>query len=120
MRGHHAEQDNSLPLVTVEAKFFTEKRPSGYGGCTYADELELSFEITLADMAGDGDEPQQAWLALIDPSGGEDLGIPLLGVLDRILDGRVGPKICDFTSVANQQHLSDVSHYFQHSCDAYR
>jgi len=60
----HAEQDNSLPLVTVEATFFTEKRPSGYGGCTYADELELSFEISLADMADDGDEPQQAWQAL--------------------------------------------------------
>jgi hypothetical protein len=60
----HAEQDNGLPLVTVEAKFFTEKRPSGYGGCTYADELELSFEISLADMADDGDEPQQAWQVL--------------------------------------------------------
>jgi len=60
----HAEQDNSLPLVSVEATFFTEKRPSGYGGCTFADELELSFEITLADMADDGDEPQQAWQAL--------------------------------------------------------
>ena len=60
----HSEQDNGLPTVTAEAKFFTEKRPSGYGGCTYADEVELSFEISLAEMAEDGDEPEQAWRAL--------------------------------------------------------
>jgi len=60
----HTEQDNGLPMVTAEAKFFTEKRPSNYGGCTYADELELSFEISLSEMADDGDESQQAWQAL--------------------------------------------------------
>ena len=60
----HTEQDNGLPMVTAEAKFFTEKRPSGYGGCTYADEVELSFEISLAELAEDGDEPEQAWRAL--------------------------------------------------------
>ena len=30
----HTEQDSGLPMVTAEAKFFTEKRPGGYGGCT--------------------------------------------------------------------------------------
>jgi hypothetical protein len=60
----HAEQDDGLPTVTAEAKFFTEKRPSGYGGFTYADEVELNFEITLAQMAEDGDEAEQAWRAL--------------------------------------------------------
>ena len=60
----HTEQDNGLPTVTADAKFFTEKRPSGYGGFTYADEMELSFEISLSEMADDGDEPQQAWQAL--------------------------------------------------------
>jgi hypothetical protein len=60
----HTEQDNGLPTVTVEAKFFTEKRPSGYGGCTYADELELTFDISLAEMAADGGEPEQAWRSL--------------------------------------------------------
>lgn len=60
----HAEQDNGLPMVTAEAKFFTEKRPSGYGGFTYADEVELNFEITLAQMVEDGDEAEQAWRAL--------------------------------------------------------
>jgi hypothetical protein len=58
------EQDNGLPLVSVEATFFTEKRSNGYSGCTYADELQLSFEISLSEMADDGDEPQQAWQAL--------------------------------------------------------
>ena len=60
----HTEQDKGLPTVTVEAKFFTEKRPTGYGGFTYADEVELNFEITLAQMAEDGDEAEQAWRAL--------------------------------------------------------
>ena len=60
----HTEQDNGLPMVTAEAKFFTEKRDSGYGGFTYADEVELNFEISLAEMAEDGDEPEQAWRAL--------------------------------------------------------
>ncbi len=60
----YTEQDNGLPLVTAEAKFFTEKRPGNYGDCSYADEMELSFEISLAEMAEDGDEPQQAWQAL--------------------------------------------------------
>jgi hypothetical protein len=61
----HTEQDNGLPTVTAEAKFFTEKRPSGYGGFTYADEVELSFAISLAEMADDGDEPEQAWRTLL-------------------------------------------------------
>lgn len=43
---------------------------------------------------------------LIDPTSGEDLGIPLLGVLDLILDDRDGPLICDFKTAANQQHRS--------------
>lgn len=60
----HTEQDNGLPTVTADAKFYTEKRPSGYGGFTYADEVELNFEITLAQMAEDGDEPEQAWREL--------------------------------------------------------
>jgi hypothetical protein len=60
----HTEQDNGLPTVTADAKFFTEKRPSGYGGFTYTDEVELNFTITLAEMAEDGDEPEQVWRAL--------------------------------------------------------
>jgi hypothetical protein len=48
-------------MVTAEAKFFTDKRPSGYGGFTYADEVELNFAISLAEMAEDGDEPKQVW-----------------------------------------------------------
>jgi hypothetical protein len=57
----HTEQDDGLPMVTAEAKFFTDKRPSGYGGFTYADEVELNFAISLAEMAEDGDEPKQVW-----------------------------------------------------------
>jgi len=60
----HAEQDDGLPMVTAEAKFFTERRPNGYGGFTYPDEVELNFEIMLAQMAEDGDEAEQAWRAL--------------------------------------------------------
>ena len=53
-----------LDQYSFDVKFFTEKRPSGYGGFTYADEVELNFTISLAEMAEDGDEPEHAWRAL--------------------------------------------------------
>lgn len=56
------EQDEGSPQVGATAKFFTEKHPSGYGGWSYGDELELEFRIPLADM--EGDEPREAWEAL--------------------------------------------------------
>jgi hypothetical protein len=60
----HTEQDDDQLIVTAEAKFFTENCPSGSGGVTYADEVELNFEITLAQMGEEGDEVEQAWRPL--------------------------------------------------------
>jgi hypothetical protein len=58
------EQDDGLPQVSVTAKFFTERQPSGYSGWSYGDELRIEFRILLADMADDGNEPREAWEAL--------------------------------------------------------
>lgn len=56
---------------------------------------------------------------LFDPLGGEDLGIPLLGVLDLILDDRDGPLICDFKTAAKSAAPFEVTHEIQLSCYAY-
>ncbi len=70
------------------------------------DEILLTVETTLQ-------EP------LIDPFSGEDLGIPLLGVLDLILDEREGPVICDFKTAARSSAPFEVTHEIQLSCYSY-
>ena len=37
---------------------------------------------------------------LVDPATGEDLGIPLVGIVDLVLDGDAGPTILDFKTAA--------------------
>jgi putative RecB family exonuclease len=71
-----------------------------------SDEIPLAVETTLQ-------EP------LVDPFGGEDLGIPLLGVLDLILDDRDGPVICDFKTAAKSAAPFEVTHEIQLSCYSY-
>ncbi len=70
------------------------------------DEIPLVVETTLK-------EP------LVDPFSGEDLGIPLLGVLDLILDDPAGPLICDFKTAAKSAAPYEVTHEIQLSCYAY-
>jgi putative RecB family exonuclease len=70
------------------------------------DEIPLAVETTLQ-------EP------LIDPFSGEDLGIPLLGILDLILDDRDGPLICDFKTAAKSAAPFEVTHEIQLSCYSY-
>jgi putative RecB family exonuclease len=52
-------------------------------------------------------------LPLIDPSTGEDLGLPLLGIVDLILDGRYGATIIDFKTAANASSPVEISHELQ-------
>ena len=41
---------------------------------------------------------------LVDPTTGENLGIPLVGIMDLVLDGHDGAEICDFkTSFVKQR-----------------
>jgi len=50
-------------------------------------EFPLAVEVSM-------EEP------LIDPDTGEDLGIPLTGIVDLVVDERTGPLICDFKTAA--------------------
>ena len=50
---------------------------------------------------------------LVDPVTGEDLGIPLLGVLDLVLDGDAGPIITDFKTAARSSEPMEISNEIQ-------
>jgi putative RecB family exonuclease len=56
---------------------------------------------------------------LIDPRTGETLGIPLLGVIDLVLDESGGPLIVDFKTAARSTAPSEVTHEIQLSSYAY-
>lgn len=56
---------------------------------------------------------------LIDPSTGEDLGIPLLGIVDLILAAEEGPVIVDFKSSSRSAPPFEVTHEVQLSSYAY-
>ncbi|MCE9553846.1 MAG: PD-(D/E)XK nuclease family protein [Planctomycetes bacterium] len=50
---------------------------------------------------------------LIDPSTGENLGIPLLGVVDLILGAPDGPTICDFKTSSKAAPPHEITHELQ-------
>lgn len=50
---------------------------------------------------------------LVDPFTGEDLGIPLLGIVDLILDGGDGPIVVDFKTSARSAPPFEVTHEIQ-------
>ncbi len=50
---------------------------------------------------------------LVDPFTGEDLGIPLVGVIDLVLDGETGPIITDFKTAARSSEPMEISHEIQ-------
>lgn len=52
-------------------------------------------------------------LPLIDPVTGEDLGLPLLGIVDLVLDGPDGATIVDFKTAANASTPVAISHELQ-------
>ncbi len=56
---------------------------------------------------------------LIDFRTGEDLGIPLVGVMDLVLAEDSGPVIVDFKTAARADQLSELSHEIQLGCYAY-
>jgi len=55
---------------------------------------------------------------LYDPTTGEDIGLPLLGVIDLVLDGEDGPIIVDFKTAASASHCS-LQHELQLTAYAY-
>jgi putative RecB family exonuclease len=56
---------------------------------------------------------------LVDPRTGEDLGIPLVGVMDLVLQEETGPVIVDFKTAARADELSELAHEIQLGCYGY-
>ncbi len=50
---------------------------------------------------------------LVDPTTGEDLGIPLVGVIDLVLDGETGPLIVDFKTAARSSKPMEITNEIQ-------
>ena len=56
---------------------------------------------------------------LVDPFNGEDLGIPLLGVVDLVVDSDDGPLVCDFKTSARSGSPVEIMHEVQLTAYAY-
>jgi len=56
---------------------------------------------------------------LVDPTTGENFGIPLVGVMDLVLDGQGGPVVVDFKTTARSSEPLEVVHELQLSCYAW-
>ncbi len=56
---------------------------------------------------------------LVDPETGEDLGIPLLGIVDLVTDNRDGPSIIDFKTAARSSPAHEITHEIQLTSYAY-
>ena len=50
---------------------------------------------------------------LIDPFTGEDLGLPLTGIVDLILDDPGGPRICDFKAASKSTAPFEITYEIQ-------
>jgi putative RecB family exonuclease len=77
----------------------------------------------LAHVPADEPKPLAVETALqaplVDPHTGEDLGIPLVGILDLVLDGHDGPLIADFKTSARSGEPLEIFHEIQLSSYAY-
>jgi predicted RecB family nuclease len=56
---------------------------------------------------------------LVDPVTGEDLGIPLVGIIDLILDGHGGPTVIDFKTSSRSAEPLEITHEIQLSGYSY-
>ena len=56
---------------------------------------------------------------MVDPRTSEDLGIPLVGVMDLVLQEETGPVIVDFKTAARADELSELAHEVQLGCYGY-
>ena len=65
-----------------------------------ADETPLAVEVAVE-------------APLIDPESGEDLGLPLVGVMDLVLDEEEGAIIADFKTAAKSSPPDEITHEIQ-------
>ena len=79
---------------------------TAYLACRPKDEKPLAVEAAVE-------------APLVDPDSGEDLGMPLVGVVDLVLDGEAGPVICDFKTAARSSEPMEISHEIQLSSYAW-
>ena len=56
---------------------------------------------------------------LVDPDTGEDLGMPLVGVIDLVLDNEAGPLIADFKTAARSSEPMEITNEIQLSSYAW-
>jgi len=79
---------------------------TAYLGCVPKDERPSAVEVAVE-------------LPLVDPATGEDLGIPLLGIMDLILASAGGSLIVDFKTSSRSSEPSEITHEIQLSSYAY-
>jgi len=60
-----------------------------------------------------------AEVPLVDPFTGEDLGLPMVGIIDLVLDGATGPLIVDHKTAARSSEPMEISHEIQLSSYAW-
>jgi len=56
---------------------------------------------------------------LVDPVSGEDLGMPLVGVIDLVLEEAAGPLVADFKTAARSSAALEITHEIQLSSYSY-
>jgi hypothetical protein len=78
---------------------------------TYISETDITSEKPLA-------VEQKYEVPLVDPLTGEDLGVPLLGVIDLVLEGEDGPVVIDFKTAASASYC-DLTHELQLTAYSY-
>ena len=79
---------------------------------TYLSETDIASEKPLA-------VEQRYEVPLVDPLTGEDFGLPLVGVVDLILDGESGPVIVDFKTAASASSNCELQHEIQLTAYSY-
>ena len=76
----------------------------------------------LAQVPKD-EKPQAVEVAaeapLVDPTTGENVGIPLVGVMDLVLEGQHGPTIIDFKTTSRSSEPLEIVHEIQLSSYAW-
>ena len=77
----------------------------------------------LKQVAGDEPKPlaveTRLEVPLVDPFTGEELGIPLLGIVDLVLGGDDGPVIIDFKTASKSGPPHEIIHEVQLSAYSY-
>ena len=129
----HRLMDSSLSSNAVVARIsdtwdaVAQEDDVAFRDCDESKALrEKACRLILAYLAQvPADEPRplavetMLELPIVDPETAEDLGIPLRGVVDLVLNEDRGPLICDFKTAASSQQPLEVCHEVQLGCYAF-